>query len=432
MTIQLRLSTKPVEKGVVYTKPWVVDLILDFVGYRHDAELTALHAVEPAAGEGAFLGPMVRRLAGSMRRHGRSLDDARSAIRAYEIDSDAADFARQLVVDELVEQGFPRRESIRAAGRWIVQADYLLSPEVDGTADIIVGNPPYIRYDDLADGMFSKYQAVCPTMVGRCDIYVAFIEMAVRQLKPGGRMGFICADRWMRSAYGTELRRFVAKHASVETVIEMHDAPAFEDDVAAYPAVTIIRRGSQGPALVGSATQSAGAIEDGSLADAIVELAGKRRTLPGFRAANLAGWYPGDTPWPWAEPQILDLLRHLEERCRPLEDAETGTKIGIGVATGADQVFITTDTGCVEADRLLPLAMAYDAHDGTVAWSGHYLVDPWGPNDQLVDLAKFPKLADYFTAHAAELKHRNIASRHRDGWYRTIDRVTHSLLVSRL
>jgi len=49
--MQLRLPTRSEAKGVVYTKPWVVDLILDLVGYRPEADLANLVAVEPAAGE---------------------------------------------------------------------------------------------------------------------------------------------------------------------------------------------------------------------------------------------------------------------------------------------------------------------------------------------------------------------------------------------
>jgi len=35
-------------KGVVYTRPWVVDLILDLAGYRSEADLAARYAVEPS------------------------------------------------------------------------------------------------------------------------------------------------------------------------------------------------------------------------------------------------------------------------------------------------------------------------------------------------------------------------------------------------
>jgi adenine-specific DNA-methyltransferase len=226
-----------------------------------------------------------------------------------------------------------------------------------------------------------------------------------------------------------ELRRFVAENASVEAVIEMHDADAFDDEVSAYPAVTVIRRCEQGPALVASADATAGPADGERLADAIVEVADKRRAmLAGFRAARLPSWYPGNTPWPWAEPEQLALIRRLEAECPPLEDTATGTKIGIGVATGADKVFITTDTTVAEPGRLLPLAMAQDTRTGTLQWSGHYLVDPWGADGQLVDLNDHPKLAAYYRDNAQALRRRNIAGRDPTRWYRTIDRVTHSLL----
>ncbi len=59
-------------------------------------------------------------------------------------------------------------------------------------------------------------------------------------------------------------------------------------------------------------------------------------------------------------------------------------------------------------------------------WSGHYLVDPWD-QDGLVNLEKFPKLRAYFEKHATALKKRHTAAKSVKGWYKTIDRVTHSL-----
>ncbi len=61
-------------KGVVYTKRWVVELLLDLAGYRPENNLVDATAVEPAAGEGAFLGPMIERLLESCRQFGRQLN----------------------------------------------------------------------------------------------------------------------------------------------------------------------------------------------------------------------------------------------------------------------------------------------------------------------------------------------------------------------
>lgn len=306
--------------------------------------------------------------------------------------------------------------------------DYLLASAQDRRANLVVGNPPYIRYDDLPPRALDAYRHRYRTMIGRCDIYVGFIEAGLRQLKEGGALAFICADRWMRSAYGAELRRMISAAFGVDAVIEMHDAPAFEDEVAAYPAVAVIRRAAQARAVVATAGPGAGPPTGGSLADAVMGLArGRVSAVPGFAATSVDRWFRGPGPWPALEPGQLGLLQRLEERFSPLEDEHTGTKIGIGVATGADRVFITTDPELVEPDRLLPLAMTADTRQGTLQWSGHYLVDPWAARDGLVDLAAYPRLRGHLEGRQTELRGRNIAQRKPRDWYRTINRVHHEL-----
>src|SRR5690349_3943181 len=73
-------STNVQEKsGAVYTKPWVVELILDLAGYTADTNLVDAVAVEPAAGYGAFLVPMIRRLLASCHMQRRSILDCAGA-----------------------------------------------------------------------------------------------------------------------------------------------------------------------------------------------------------------------------------------------------------------------------------------------------------------------------------------------------------------
>lgn len=128
--------------------------------------------------------------------------------------------------------------------------DFLLSDGPDRPADFVVGNPPYVRLEDMPNGLSDAYREACPTMRGRADLYVGFYEKGLGMLAPEGRLGFICADRWMRNQYGAKLRELVAANYSVDSVdsvVAMHDVEAFEEPVSAYPAVTIIRRGEQGP-----------------------------------------------------------------------------------------------------------------------------------------------------------------------------------------
>jgi len=67
-----------------------------------------------------------------------------------------------------------------------------VSPECDLSGRIcVVGNPSVHPYDDVPDDAAGGLPAPdSPTMVGRGDIYVGFIEAGLRQLKDGGVLGF--------------------------------------------------------------------------------------------------------------------------------------------------------------------------------------------------------------------------------------------------
>jgi adenine-specific DNA-methyltransferase len=412
-------------KGVVYTKRWVVDLLLNLSGYTSDRNLVDAVAVEPAAGDGAFLGPMIERLVECCERLGRPLIDCGKSLAAFELSTRSADRARAIARETLEKHGVKPAIAKKLAAGWVKTGDYLLeSTTLD--ADFVIGNPPYVRLEDIPEETATVYRNAYPTMRGRADLYIGFYEAALRQLKSGGVCAFICADRWMRNQYGGELRRLVTSAYAVEVVLEMHNADAFHDEVDAYPAISVIRRQTQGAAIVASAGAEAGKIKPGVLSQALLDCRKhKPAALPkGLRTALVDTWFTGAGPWPCQSPDQLALLRRLEAEFPALE---TNARVGIGVATGNDKVFVTKDPRLVEKGRLLKLALAGDVWTGEMQWSGNYLVDPWNC-DGLVQLAKFPRLKAYYEAHATALQKRHIAVKNNNvGWYKTIDRVTHSL-----
>jgi hypothetical protein len=421
----LPLSPTPLEtSGVVYTKRWVVELLLDLAGYRSEINLVDALAVEPAAGDGAFLGPMVERLMDSCEKQGRHLSDCRDSLVAYELDDKSVRRARALLVDMLTDHGAASQLANELATGWVRNGDYLFEAAM-AQADFVIGNPPYIRLEDIPEETASLYRNAYRTMRGRADLYVAFFEAALQQLKNSGVCAFICADRWMRNQYGAELRELVTSSFAVDVIIEMHNADAFHDEVDAYPAITVIRRKKQGSAVVASAGPDAEHASPSALLAKLEATARRERCkVPGgLRTACVDKWFTGSDPWPCHSPEQLTLLRRLEDRFPKLE---LHARVGIGVATGNDSVFVTKDSNLVEPSRLLPLALAKDIATGKLMWSGHYLVDPWN-SDGLVDLQQYPHLRDYYQKHGAALKKRHTAVNNVKGWYKTIDRVTHSL-----
>ncbi len=261
-------------------------------------------------------------------------------------------------------------------------------------------------------------------MGGRSDVYVGFYERGLSALCDDGVLGFICSDRWMRNAYGARLRELIAREWAVDVVLSMTGVDAFEDEVSAYPAITVLRRGKQeiGPLVADAASNF-----DNADADRLVKVASNRArtsTKDNFVAARMPRWFSGRAGWPHGSPAKLATLAGIEERLPTLEDEITGTKVGIGLASGADRVFVTNNPNLVEPERLLPMALVRDITDARLDWSGHYLVNPWD-DDGLVDLEKWPGLKAYLTTHKAILGKRHTA---RSGkWHKTIDRVIEGL-----
>ncbi len=412
--------------GEVFTRRWVVELILDLVGYAPDCDLGRRVLVEPSCGTGAFLVPVAERLIESAGVHGHDLRSLGPAIRAFDLLEANAQRARKAVTQLLTNHGLDADEAESMAGEWVTTGDFLLHPHEPATVDYVVGNPPYIRLENVSRRTMDAYRRICPTMRGRADIYVGFIERGLDLLRPGGALSFICADRWMRNQYGADLREFVSANYSVDAVIAMHDVDAFEDDVSAYPAIVVLRSGPQGEAVVVEANAAFGD-RDVSRFTAWVKR-GRRKVIaePSYEATRVDRWFTGRDLWPAGSPSQLALLADLEARFPPLQDPSTGTRVGIGVATGCDEIFITDDADLVEADRLLPLLQAHDLADGSATWSGRYLVNPWNGLG-LVDLERYPQLNAYFDDNQQRLRSRHIAQRRPSTWYRTIDRVHQDL-----
>ncbi|HVM13582.1 MAG TPA: N-6 DNA methylase [Egibacteraceae bacterium] len=421
------IAPRGARHGEVFTRRWVVDLILDLVGYTADRDLASMVVVEPSCGSGAFLGPIIDRLAESAVRNSRDLTRlAAPPVRAFDLLEGNVEIARKSVVQRLEDAGLDQEVAHSLAESWVQTADFLLYGHEPRSADFVVGNPPYIRLENVPRRVTDSYRRICPTMRGRSDIYVGFIERGLELLRHDGVLGFICADRWMRNQYGADLRQLISESFAVDTVVTMHDTDPFENEVSAYPAVIVLRRAPQAAANVVTATRRFQERDAAKVAEWARRPRRRSVSSPAFDASRLDGWFDGRDLWPTGSPAQLSAIADLEARFPPLEDPSTGTRLGIGVATGCDDVYITKDTNLVEPDRLLPLLQSTDITTGAVAWAGHHLVNPW-VDGELVDLADYPRLASYLMGAETRLRARHVASKRPAQWYRTIDRVAPDL-----
>ncbi len=409
------------ERGAIFTRREVVDFILDLVGYTPDQPLHRQSLLEPSFGEGDFLLAVVERLFESYRASGTKTNAVlalRDAVRGVELHHATFDRTLTRVVEAIINEGLTEQEARALAGVWLRSGDFLLTEWAERFT-YVVGNPPYVRQELIPSVLIAEYRRRFSTVFDRADLYVPFLEHGLSLLRKGGRLGFICADRWMKNRYGAPLRRLVADHYQLLAYVDMVDTLAFHSDVVAYPAIFVLgneraaaTRVAHRPSLDPKSLHSlAAAMRDGVAHDAVTEI---------------SGVVQGDEPWILDAPDQLSVVRRLEADFPMLEDA--GCRVGIGVATGADKVFIGKfDELDVEDSRKLPLAMSRDITSGEVKWRGYGVLNPFEDDGRLAALADYPKFARYLDEHGATIRQRHVSQKNPGSWYRTIDRIYRSL-----
>jgi hypothetical protein len=415
---QLSQDASSHERGAIYTRREVVDFMLDLAGYTSDKDLTALRLLEPSFGSGEFLMAAIERLIESWRRQG-SQHDLMSCLYAVELHQSTYLETRQSITAKLRSLGLGPSQSSQLTSAWLQQGDFLLS-ELPNDFDVVIGNPPYVRQELIPGPLLAEYRRRFITLYDRADLYVPFIEKSLDALSKNGHMVFICADRWTKNKYGGPLRAKVDHGFHLQAYVDMVDTLAFNKAVVAYPAITLIKRGPCAQTQVAIRPE----IHSEQLRRLAHALIDTTHTHPDVKSVpNVVN---GAEPWLLGSGQKLNLIRQLEDRFPTLEEA--GCKVGIGVATGADKVFIAPlDLLDVEPSRKLPLGTTKDIRTGIVDWQGAGVINPFEDDGRLVDLAKYPKLAAYLWSHREVIAKRHVAQKSPENWYRTIDRITPEL-----
>jgi len=408
--------------GSVYTRSEIVSFMLDLAGFVPTrTRLSTIGVLEPGCGDGAFLTQVVERIVASevywQERVDWESEDLDHALTAVDIDQVAVDAARKETLSCLESLGCPSHRAADLSRKWVVREDFLLAG-FSTRFGLVVGNPPYVRIEELPKQVLAAYRAQYETLTDRADLYIAFFERGLSLLAEDGQLSFITANRFAKNQYGAKLRRLISEKYFVKCYLNLEHTQPFEADVAAYPAITVLAR-QRPPAGTCVATLS-----DVSAKTLEVVLAESDGGAQSQLTARFESWFPDGAPW-IATNHVERLSQERLASLPKLEQSADHIRVGIGVATGADKVFVLSEFNAeIEPDRQIPLALSKDVSACGVAWSGHQLINPFAAEGDggLVDLRSYPGLLAYLERHEALLRRRYVA-RKPSNWYRTIDRV---------
>ena len=164
--------------GQVFTPPEIVSLMLSL---KRNKGIT----LEPSAGNGAF----VKQLNGNFI--------------AIEIDT------------ELVKY-LPKEK--------ILNIDFF-DFSITQKFDTIIGNPPYVRYQDIPVNTKNKLNSFL--LDKRSNLYLFFIEKCIKHLNKGGELIFITPRDFLKSTSSIKLNKFIYDNGTITDLIDLGDQRVF-------------------------------------------------------------------------------------------------------------------------------------------------------------------------------------------------------------
>lgn len=204
---------KKKDLGIVYTPSNIVDYINKEVLTKWKSD-TPPKVIDFSCGTGVFLVDMCDKIAKKYNLDKQFVYD--NYIYANDIDTQATDIFKQYTKCPNVTN--------------LDGLDFDLSHY-----DIIVGNPPYVKIQNLSEGIRKKIRNFSWCDKGNSDIYIALSE---KTIKSGKIFGFICPNSWIKSATATKMVEDILQDKKVSTLIDFRTEKVF-DNVGAYCCILI-------------------------------------------------------------------------------------------------------------------------------------------------------------------------------------------------
>jgi len=92
----------------------------------------------------------------------------------------------------------------------------------NGGFDIVIGNPPYIRYEKIKSDR-EIYEKNYKCFFSSVDIYILFYELGYNLLKENGTLVYITSNKWMKAKYGIEFRKFLLDKTKIKILIDLEE-----------------------------------------------------------------------------------------------------------------------------------------------------------------------------------------------------------------
>lgn len=106
--------------------------------------------------------------------------------------------------------------------------------------DIVIGNPPYIRVDDIEKGQKEYIKKHYKFAKGKYDMYYLFFELSIRCKSRNGIISLITPNKWTAADSAIRMRQTFIKDSLINEILSTSKLDVFTD-ASNYPVITFLK-----------------------------------------------------------------------------------------------------------------------------------------------------------------------------------------------
>ncbi|GAA8124842.1 class I SAM-dependent DNA methyltransferase [Helicobacter pylori] len=268
--------------------------------------------------------------------------------------------------------------------------------------DCIIGNPPYIRQEQIKDIKPLLQKQYQDFYNSTADIYTYFFALSYHLLKEKGFNAFITSNKYARARYGAKLRELLLKKTTLVSYMELNALKVFESAAVDTSIMSFIK---QTPPKESEFKYYEPTPDDKSDLKSAPSLSMKQNAL-------------STESFIFANASFLDLRDKMESVGTPLKDWDI--QIYRGILTGANEAFIITTekreeilNACKTQEErkrtealIKPILRGKDIKRYSYEWASLWVINTHnGYTSNLkfkippIDIEKYPVLKSHLDSH---------------------------------
>lgn len=227
------------KSGSERTPNEIIKYMLDIIGYDENISVHK-SIVDLACGTGTFVKQILDRFIDGLYKNEitNTIKEkllVQKLIRAYDTKPSNVYITKIVMISTLVKSNLISKmgDIVEMVEELPVYCQDFLG--VEEKTDYVIGNPPYIRLQNMSVEYrdFLKKNYVSAT--GRFDVFTCFMEKSDKLLNENGKMCLITSNKYLTANYGIGIRKYLSRTGHVRKLVDLYDTKFF--GAAVLPAI---------------------------------------------------------------------------------------------------------------------------------------------------------------------------------------------------